>query len=158
MLEQIQGNYTHRLTLGTLARDLGRQPAYLGRLFREEVGLTVQEDITRARMENAAVQVRSSVKVEAVALSIGYRSKKNFYRQFKRRFGCTPEMYRHGVHHGGVCDPVAVEPAACDVEETTLDELLVRRAETLKTAVERLAIFVRRMPVRILIRSRVGCS
>jgi PAS domain-containing protein len=34
------------------------------------------------------------VKVEAVALDLGYRSKKNFYRQFKRRFGMTPEAYR----------------------------------------------------------------
>jgi YesN/AraC family two-component response regulator len=68
MLEQIQGNYTQRLTLGTLARTLGRQSAYLGRLFREEIGVTVHEYITRARIEYGAAHVRSGVKIEAVAL------------------------------------------------------------------------------------------
>lgn len=94
MLDQIHQNYRKRLTLGMLATTLERQSAYLGRLFREAMGVTVHEYITRARMRFGAVQVRAGVKVEAVALDLGYRSKKNFYRQFKRRFGMTPETCR----------------------------------------------------------------
>jgi PAS domain S-box-containing protein len=101
MLDQIHQNYTQRLTLGTLANTLERQSAYLGRLFREAMGVTVHEYITRARMMFGAAQVRSGVKVEAVALDLGYRSKKNFYRQFKRRFGMTPEAYRLRHDHDG---------------------------------------------------------
>jgi AraC-like DNA-binding protein len=110
MLNHIKHHYTQRLTLGTLAQTLGRQAAYLGRLFRDEIGVTVREYVTRARMMNGAVQVRSGVKIEAVALDLGYQSKKNFYRQFKRRFGMTPDAYRH-VHHGApVRIPVAAGP------------------------------------------------
>jgi PAS domain S-box-containing protein len=94
MLDHIHQSYTQRLTLATLARKLERQSAYLGRLFREEIGVTVHEYITRARMIFGAAEVRSGVKIEAIALDLGYRSKKNFYRQFKRRFGMTPEAYR----------------------------------------------------------------
>lgn len=94
MLDHIHQNYAKRLTLATLARTLERQSAYLGRLFREAIGVSVHEYITRARMMFGAAQIRSGVKVEAVALDLGYRSKKNFYRQFKRRFGMTPEAYR----------------------------------------------------------------
>jgi PAS domain S-box-containing protein len=97
MLDHIQRNYTRSVTLETLARTLARQSSYLGRLFREEIGVTVHEYVTRARMVNGAVQVRSGVKIEAVALDLGYQSKKNFYRQFKRHYGMTPEAYRH-VH------------------------------------------------------------
>jgi PAS domain S-box-containing protein len=111
MLKQIQQNYTQRLTLGTLGRTLGRQSAYLGRLFRDEVGITVHEYVTRARMINGAVQVRSGVKIEAVALELGYRSKKNFYLQFKRRFGMTPEAYRLEHHEAAVGDSAAFEPS-----------------------------------------------
>jgi PAS domain S-box-containing protein len=110
MLDQIHQNYTQRLTLGTLANTLERQSAYLGRLFREAMGVTVHEYITRARMMFGAAQVRSGVKVEAVALDLGYRSKKNFYRQFKRRFGMTPEAYRQ--RHDRDEDGRSVERAA----------------------------------------------
>jgi hypothetical protein len=34
------------------------------------------------------------LKVESVAHSVGYRSKKNFYRQFQSHFGNTPESFR----------------------------------------------------------------
>jgi AraC-like DNA-binding protein len=39
------------------------------------------------------VLIREGVKIEAVAHQVGYRSKKNFYRQFKRRFAMTPFAY-----------------------------------------------------------------
>jgi AraC-like DNA-binding protein len=95
MLDLIHQNYAQRLTLTILAGTLQRQSAYLGRLFRNETGVTVHEYVTRARMWFGAAQVRSGVKIEAIALDLGYRSKKNFYRQFKRRFGMTPQRYRH---------------------------------------------------------------
>ncbi len=103
MLKEIHERYTQRLTLRMLASTLQRQSAYLGRLFRDEVGVTVHEYVTRARMIFGAAQVRSGVKIEAVALELGYRSKKNFYRQFYRRFGTTPEAYRqeHDVTRSG---------------------------------------------------------
>jgi two-component system response regulator YesN len=93
MLDQIHQNYGGRLTLATLGRTLGQRPAYLGRLFHNEIGMTVHEYLTRERMMFGAAQVRSGVKIEALALNVGYRSKKNFYRQFKRRFGMTPKAF-----------------------------------------------------------------
>jgi two-component system response regulator YesN len=109
MLQQIQRNYNQRLTLDMLAQALGSQSAYLGRAFRKEIGVTVHEYITRARMEYGAAHVRAGVKIKAVALDSGYLSKKNFYRQFKKRFGMTPDAYRHGDHEGPVGNRVIVE-------------------------------------------------
>jgi AraC-like DNA-binding protein len=97
MLDEIHQHYNQRLTLAGLARVLSRQSAYLGRLFRDEVGLSVHQYVTRARMIFAAAQVRAGVKIEAVSLDLGYRSKKNFYSQFKRQFGMTPDVYRRAV-------------------------------------------------------------
>jgi photosystem II stability/assembly factor-like uncharacterized protein len=45
-------------------------------------------------MERAVTLIGKGDKVEAVALQVGYRSKKNFYRQFTIRFGVTPAAYR----------------------------------------------------------------
>jgi len=104
MLSEIHRTYSERLTLATLASNLRRRPSYLGRLFREEIGVTVHEYVTRARMVFSAAHVRAGVKIEAVALTLGYRSKKNFYRQFKRFFGTTPDTYRRGHYDTAVND------------------------------------------------------
>jgi PAS domain S-box-containing protein len=96
MLEQIESEYAHVITLRTMSATIGRQPAYLGRLFHQEVGSSVREHLTRVRLEHAAGLIRDGVKIEAVALSVGYRSKKNFYQRFKTQFGTTPVRYRTG--------------------------------------------------------------
>src|SRR5262245_34998819 len=132
MLDQIHQNYATRLTLGTLAKTLERQSAYLGRLFRDAMGVSVHEYITRARMMFGAAQVRSGVKVEAVALDLGYRSKKNFYRQFKRRFGMTPEAYRlrHdiGANRGSVERASRHRAHGQSVAADSLEETRIMRA------------------------------
>ena len=51
--------------------------------------------LTRVRLDHAVALVPDGVKIEAVALLVGYHSKKNFYRQFRRRFGTTP--FAHGA-------------------------------------------------------------
>ena len=94
MLEFIERSYAERVTLRVLATELDRQASYLGALFRRETGLSVRECLTRVRLDRASALIRDGVKIEAVALLVGYRSKKNFYRQFKRQFAMTPFVYR----------------------------------------------------------------
>jgi two-component system response regulator YesN len=93
MLDVIDRSYAEPITLHTLSALLNRQSAYLGHLFRQETGMTVRQRLTHVRLERAAALIRQGIKVEAVALSVGYRSKKNFYRQFRRQFATTPWAY-----------------------------------------------------------------
>src|SRR5688500_7746033 len=90
MVEVLENQYGDVVTLRRLATEMGRQPAYLGRVFLKETGVTVREYVTRVRLEHAETLISEGVKIEAVSLSVGYRSKKNFYQQFKRRHGMTP--------------------------------------------------------------------
>jgi len=105
MLDLIHDRYSERLTLDALERAFGQPSAYLSRLFRHETGISIHDHVTRTRLANAATLIRAGVKIEAVALSVGYQSKKNFYRQFKRQFGSTPEQYRR-VERQGVTSTV----------------------------------------------------
>ena len=93
MLDVIEESYADRITLVTLAKLIDRQSAYLGHLFRKEVGMTVRQWLTQVRLEHAAILIREGVKIEAVSLIVGYRSKKNFYRQFRRKYATTPFEY-----------------------------------------------------------------
>jgi two-component system, response regulator YesN len=105
MLDVIEREYANVVTLRTLSSTVGRQPAYLGRLFRQEVGSTARDYLTRVRLEHAAALIRDGVKIEAVALSVGYRSKKNFYQQFRRKFGTTPVLFR--AHEAADISPIS---------------------------------------------------
>jgi len=93
MLDLIEASYSEPVTLDFLAAALNRQPTYLGAVFRREVGVPMRQWLTRVRLEHATALIREGVKIEAVAMLVGYRSKKNFYRQFRRRFCSTPLAY-----------------------------------------------------------------
>lgn len=94
ILDLIDRQYGDVVTLRTLSTSVGRQPAYLGRLFRQEVGSSFHDYLTLIRMRQAAKLIQDGVKVEAVALCVGYRSKKNFYQQFRKHYGTNPVPYR----------------------------------------------------------------
>jgi two-component system response regulator YesN len=97
MMDRIEQSYSEPITLHSLAAELHRQGAYLGAMFRREIGVPMRQWLTSVRLDHAATLIRDGVKVEAVSMLVGYRSKKNFYRQFKRRFGTTPVGYRNAA-------------------------------------------------------------
>jgi YesN/AraC family two-component response regulator len=101
MMDRIEASYAEPITLHSLASEFHRQGAYLGATFRREIGVPMRAWLTKVRLEHAAVLIRDGVKVEAVSMLVGYRSKKNFYRQFKRRFGTTPLGYRVSIARPG---------------------------------------------------------
>jgi AraC-like DNA-binding protein len=94
MLDVIAARSADPLSLRTFAAEIGRSEEYLARLFRQQMGTTVREYIARVRLDRAAHAIRRGDKIEAVALEIGYRSKKNFYRRFRQQFGITPGAFR----------------------------------------------------------------
>ncbi|MCU1381824.1 MAG: AraC family transcriptional regulator [Acidobacteria bacterium] len=94
MVKFIENSYADRITMKTVAAALRGNPAALAREFRRKTGVSVHSYLTAVRLRHAARLIASNVKIEAVALGVGYRSKKNFYRQFIRHFGVTPETFR----------------------------------------------------------------
>jgi AraC-like DNA-binding protein len=87
-------HYGQRISLKTLALTVGRNTQYISTLFHRQTGVTIHNYLTSVRMEQAARLLRGSEKVEAVMLLVGYRSKKNFYKQFQSSFGMTPGCYK----------------------------------------------------------------
>ena len=92
----MSAHYDQPISCESLAARVGRNTAYIATLFRRQTGTTIHRYLTRIRMRRAAALLRRSEKVEAVMLLVGYRSKKNFYRQFESAFGVTPGMYKIG--------------------------------------------------------------
>ena len=85
----------HPWTVATLASEAGMSRSAFALRFKELVGGTPLEYLTRWRMHRASHLLRESDhKVSDVAQSVGYDSDGSFHKAFKRILGVGPGEYR----------------------------------------------------------------
>jgi AraC-like DNA-binding protein len=92
-LRYIELHFDKPIGLGRLARVAGCSRSTLTRAFHRELGQTAHAHLVGIRLARAASAMTSGDKIEAVMLGAGFRSKRNFYRLFKTRFGLTPSQF-----------------------------------------------------------------
>lgn len=95
----IEQHFCRKLTLDGLAAELGVGAKTLSRAYEALWRTSVAIDLRRVRCKNAVdLIVRSDLKIGAVALDVGLRSKKDLYRLIRNEFGMTPgELRRSGT-------------------------------------------------------------
>jgi AraC-like DNA-binding protein len=87
----------HPWTLQTLAECVGMSRSIFALRFKETVGKTPMEYLTRWRMLLAGDRLQNSDdSLSAIALSLGYESESAFGKAFRRVMGCSPRRYSHG--------------------------------------------------------------
>jgi AraC-like DNA-binding protein len=90
----MHGNPAYRWTLQELAERVGMSRSAFAFRFKEKVGTSAMEYLTRWRMLCAKDRlVNSEDSVSAIALSLGYESESAFGFAFKREMGCSPRQY-----------------------------------------------------------------
>lgn len=89
-------HFTEQITQSDVADALGVTPAYLSSVFHEEKGESYTRFLTRLRMTQAALLLKTNpaLTIQSVAEQTGYLSDKHFISVFKRFFGMTPNEYR----------------------------------------------------------------
>ena len=91
----IRENYTRNIVLDEVAASVHISPYYLSHLFREELGITFIEYLTRTRVERAKQLLSAGgMSVSDVAREVGYDDAGYFSRVFKKLTGRTPAAYR----------------------------------------------------------------
>lgn len=101
-IPQVSGS---QLTLMALASESGYQPAKMARLcrlslrqleriFKVESGCTPREWLRMQRLNNALLLLRTAQSVKQVGYSLAYPQIPQFCREFKNRFGITPNQFR----------------------------------------------------------------
>lgn len=84
----------HPWTLQSLAERVGMSRSVFALRFRETVGATPMEYLTRWRMLLAADRLKNSTDgLFAIAQSLGYESESAFGKAFRRVMGCSPRQY-----------------------------------------------------------------
>ena len=95
-IEYITSNFRDELTVAGIAKALIVNQQRLSSEFREVMGMSVGEYISRLRVNEAARILLNDedATVEVAAMQSGFGSMRSFLRDFRREKGCTPTKFR----------------------------------------------------------------
>jgi AraC-like DNA-binding protein len=113
-INAIHADPAHRWTLQELAERAGMSRSTFALRFKETVGASPMEYVTRWRMLLAGDKLMNSNEpVSVISLSLGYESESAFSTAFKRVMGCSPRQYSRGRQsegedaHANQLEPIA---------------------------------------------------
>ncbi|NOZ52776.1 MAG: AraC family transcriptional regulator [Gammaproteobacteria bacterium] len=96
VLVYIQGNIGRQLTLEKLASISHISPYHFHRIFKAEVGESLNSYVKRIRLEQGAFQLKYTNKLIAdIAVACGYQNGESFSKAFKQFFNCSPSSFKH---------------------------------------------------------------
>ena len=82
-------------TLGELARLAGLIRSYFSPVFKEVVGMRLQDYLSQARINKAKDLLRDrNLTIKQVAYKVGFRDPDHFSRTFKKKTGMTPTDWK----------------------------------------------------------------
>jgi beta-galactosidase len=89
----LNDNFKNNVSLGVAATQLGYNPSYLSRTFKESMGITFNAYLTMLRLREAVQLLKNGESVSFCVSESGFNSIRTFYRAFQNEFGCTPKEY-----------------------------------------------------------------
>lgn len=97
-LRFIQQNTNRRITPADVAEHVGFSRSYFSTYFKKNLGFTIQDFITRCKLEEARYLLRYTTKSLALISSyLCFSSQSHFQTAFKKQFGVTPLQYRRNA-------------------------------------------------------------
>lgn len=96
--EIINKRYHENLTVADIASEVYLTSTYICMIFKQETGETINDYITKVRMENAKEMLKDSRnKFYDICYAVGYADPSYFSKQFKKFTGFSPSEYREKV-------------------------------------------------------------
>lgn len=92
----IDVNYATECTLNDIAKIVHFTPAYLGTLFKTEVGISYSKYLMNVRVEKAKQLLKKTDdSIALIADAVGYKDIKHFRKIFKKVVGVNPTEFRN---------------------------------------------------------------
>lgn len=76
-----------------IAAELKYNPAYLSRVFKEKMGITMHHYINEKKVKLAKELLKNGRSVNDTAIQLGYSSSQSFCKMFSRYTGCSPSAF-----------------------------------------------------------------
>lgn len=91
----IHAHLDEPLPLGEVARQAGLSESHFCRVFKEIIGMTLTDYVSRSRISWARKELlRPSARISEIAFQVGFQSLSQFNRAFAKIVGCSPSKYR----------------------------------------------------------------
>jgi AraC-like DNA-binding protein len=95
VLEYVDDNFQHKLTLGELAKSENLSLSYLSHAFKDAMGISFQEYLKQKRFENASRLLQSSeMNLLDISIASGFSDVRYMMKAFAEIAGCSPAEYR----------------------------------------------------------------
>lgn len=89
-LDYVLAHVNEPIFLHEIAEKYSYNPSYFSRFFKQHYGMNFTDFVSKKRIENAIELMKSTtLSIEKISQSVGYQSKSQFYRTFKRVTGQT---------------------------------------------------------------------
>lgn len=91
-------NLSKQIKVEDVASHLFISSSHLSRLFRQEMGYTVNDYLTRVRVEKAVeLMKKPEMSVAQVSKAVGFKSQSYFAKVFNKFIGVTPLVYKNSL-------------------------------------------------------------
>lgn len=88
-------NYTHKLTLEDVAREVHLSPSYFSRIFKEEMHANFNSYLNKIRIDRAKqFLLRDDINLVDISNLVGYEDQSYFSKVFKKMTGVSPGKFR----------------------------------------------------------------
>ncbi|WP_423190228.1 AraC family transcriptional regulator [Alkalibacterium sp. f15] len=97
-LQYIRNNFESNIGISEVANSLAIDRTYLHRLFKQELGISPKEYLTKVRISKAQdLLVNTNHPIMIIAQSVGYDDAQQFSKIFKQNVQMTPTQYRQSL-------------------------------------------------------------
>jgi two-component system response regulator YesN len=94
----ILDKYSGYVTLELAAGEIGLNPSYLSRIFKEETHSTFSEYLNRVRIDAGRRLLESGqFSIKQISNQVGFPNYSYFFKVFKEMTGMTPQAYLNGL-------------------------------------------------------------
>lgn len=91
----IDKNYNENISLKSIAEAVNANQYYLSHIFKEEIGFSPMQYVTRRRIGEAQnLLINTQLSITEIAANVGYNNSNYFQNVFKKIVGYTPGSYR----------------------------------------------------------------